>query len=366
MLRDALAHARSWAGFLPGAIDTAVSLRNDTPPAGVVRVHPAGGLEVRQKVVPLAHKVTQFGGAAPVGPDEYRITRVSLNGSAVDDRDDAIDWFAPAQYEALSDADKLSRPSFEQMPAGVRVGGAPVDADAPLVAELKYETVFIDVDFPPWTRPPEPLPLFFVSTLISSSAAATASIATRGNRRFVDRAQAPALAFGEERYTVMAVDDLTAGPAVGNGEPLTATQAHQLLAEHLVGASRGPRPARGRARVGGARMTDEVAVHSFLSHLRTGVGAAPFPAGTGAHPAHARGRDRGEQRSRSHRRDRPSSSTGPPTSPVSTPTRSCAPIRPRARPTSSRTTSPRSSSTLPTFRGATRRCPPRTGGSCRG
>ena len=26
-------------------------------------------------------------------------------------------------------------------------------------------------------------------------------------------------------------------------------------------------------------MTDEVAVHSFLSHLRTGVGAAPFPAG---------------------------------------------------------------------------------------
>ena len=32
----------------------------------------------------------------------------------------------------------------------------------------------------------------------------------------------------------MAVDDLTAGPAVGNGEPLTATQAHQLLAEYLV------------------------------------------------------------------------------------------------------------------------------------
>ena len=49
-------------------------------------------------------------------------------------------------------------------------------------------------------------------------------------------------------------------------------------------------------------MTDEVAVHSFLSHLRTGVGAAPFPAGTGAHPAHARGRDRGEQRRRSHAR----------------------------------------------------------------
>ncbi len=234
LLREALADARSWAGFLPGEIDTAVSLRADTPPAGVVRVHPAGGLEVRQKVVPLAHKLTQFGGAPPVGPDEYRITRVSLNGSAIDDRADAIDWFAPAQYEALNDADKLSRPSFEQMPAGVRVGGAPVDADAPLVAELKYETVLIDVDFPPWTRPPEPLPLFFVNTMIHSSAAATASIATRGNRRFLDRSQVPALAFGEERYIVMAVDDLTAPPDVGNGEPLTATQAHQLLADYLV------------------------------------------------------------------------------------------------------------------------------------
>ena len=159
---------------------------------------------------------------------------MSLNGSVVDDRDDAIDWFAPAQYEALSDADKLSRPSFEQMPAGVRVGGAPVDADAPLVAELRYETVLIDIDFPSWKRPPEPLPLFFVNTLIHSSAAATASIATRGNRRFVDRSQVPALAFGEERYTVMAVDDLTASPSVGNGEPLTATKAHQLLAEYLV------------------------------------------------------------------------------------------------------------------------------------
>ena len=99
---------------------------------------------------------------------------------------------SPRADEALSDADKLSRPSFEQMPAGVRVGGAPVDADVPLVAELKYETVFIDIDFPPWTRPPEPFPFFFVNTLINSSAAATASIATRGNRRFVDRAQAPA------------------------------------------------------------------------------------------------------------------------------------------------------------------------------
>ena len=279
LLREALADARSWAGFLPGEIDTAVSLRADTPPAGVVRVHPAGGLEVRQKVVPLAHKLTQFGGAPPVGPDEYRITRVSLNGSAIDDRADAIDWFAPAQYEALNDADKLSRPSFEQMPAGVRVGGAPVDADAPLVAELKYETVLIDVDFPPWTRPPEPLPLFFVNTMIHSSAAATASIATRGNRRFVDRSQVPALAFGEERYTVMAVDDLTARTRRRERRAAHRDASPPAPGRVPRGASRGPRPTRGRARVGGARMTDEVAVHSFLSHLRTGVGAAPFPPG---------------------------------------------------------------------------------------
>ena len=209
-------------------------LRDDTPPAGVVRVHPAGGLEVRQKVVPLAHKLTQFGGAPPIGPDEYRITRVSLNGSAIDDHADASDWFAPAQYEALSDADKLSRPSFEQMSAGVRVGGAPVDADAPLVAELKYETVFIDIDHPSWKRPPDPLPLFFVNTLIVSSAAATAPIATRGNRRFVDRSQEPALAFGEEHYAVVNVDTLAATPDVGGSEPLSAARAHQLLADHLV------------------------------------------------------------------------------------------------------------------------------------
>ena len=133
------------------------------------------------------------------------------------------------------------------MSAGVHVGGAPVDADAPLVVELKYETVFIDIDHPSWKRPPDPLPLFFVNTLIFSTAAANAPIATRGNRRFVDRSQVPAPHVGEERY------------AVGERRHTrrnTRRRRKQPLARHTPTSSLpttfrapGPRPTRGRARI---------------------------------------------------------------------------------------------------------------------
>src|SRR5262249_6175094 len=48
--------------------------------------------------------------------------------------------FAAAQFETLSDDEKLRRPSFEQMPAGAALDGVAITHGEGLVTSLGYET----------------------------------------------------------------------------------------------------------------------------------------------------------------------------------------------------------------------------------
>jgi hypothetical protein len=65
-------------------------------------------------------------------------------GDAIGELDvtDALDWFAPAQYDVLADAARLSAPSYEQMIAGVSIGGTSVETpgESPIVAPEGHET----------------------------------------------------------------------------------------------------------------------------------------------------------------------------------------------------------------------------------
>lgn len=142
LLQAALEAPASWGSALPVGAARVVTLAAAVDAAPGTRIDPVASLSVRQSIAPLDRKLTRFGEVAPSGPDTFAVTRVVLGANPASFTR-VSEWFAPAQFEQLSDADRLSRPGFEQMTAGVSVANAAVTAGAAHTAALIYETILI-------------------------------------------------------------------------------------------------------------------------------------------------------------------------------------------------------------------------------
>ena len=103
-----------------------VVLRVEDQPSELV-VDPGGALVVRQKVAPLDYLIQLFNNALPVNGDQFRVSSVevgentnllSLQSTMLGDVRDA---FAPGQFRRMSNAEKLSAPSFQFMRSGLRL-----------------------------------------------------------------------------------------------------------------------------------------------------------------------------------------------------------------------------------------------------
>ena len=123
-LKEALSNPANWVGQLPAGQRPMVTLREKPRAATEVLLHPLGTLTVKQGIVPLDLDISRFGQAAPAGARRFTISSVSLGGQSP--RTESVkEFFAPAQFFEMSDDEKLSRPSFEAMAAGMthRLGG---------------------------------------------------------------------------------------------------------------------------------------------------------------------------------------------------------------------------------------------------
>jgi hypothetical protein len=117
-LTTALSDPRSWQTSPPaGQGMVKVRALDAARPA----VHPLGSLTVRQHAVPLQQRVERYGPDLLQAPCQYQITGAALGGQAVPQAD-VTDFFAPAQFITMTDAQKLSAPSFESMSSGVTLG----------------------------------------------------------------------------------------------------------------------------------------------------------------------------------------------------------------------------------------------------
>ena len=147
-LKEALWNGGNWTSELPGGQRQMVTLRARTAGPTDVFLHPLGTLTVKQTVVPLNMDITRFGQAAPAGERRFTITGVTV-GKDIEEPELVKDFFAPAQYIEMSDNEKLSRPSFEQMTAGVRIGSEAVTItrerkDWLEVKGIEFETVIVN------------------------------------------------------------------------------------------------------------------------------------------------------------------------------------------------------------------------------
>ncbi len=230
LLIAAVADPRNWSGSLPFGVTQVVSLAAGQSADGFL--NPAGALTLRQTVLPLNRTLTKFGATAPAGPNRYDLTSVTLGTDTVQ-FNPYSDFFAAAEFEDMSDDEKLSRPSFERMDAGVVVGGGAVDHGAAMGTSVSYETIYVDDRFTSRKGLRYFLGLDVQLATAFQGAAARSTLKQSGFARFAPDATAPLkVALKQDRFVVISTDDL--GVRDDISAPGNKGDAARALADYLI------------------------------------------------------------------------------------------------------------------------------------
>jgi hypothetical protein len=239
-LHNALQDPRNWSPALPPAALRVVSLSSPagSPPDGPEGSHggalfdPVGGLRLHEKVLPLNHPITRYD-ALPTTPDTFTILGVTV-GSAASAWTLERDYFAAAQFEDLTDAEKLSRPSFEPMDAGLTVAAeSTAQGAAVLGITIEYETRIVDSPSQTFLGHPYSLTLTRQLALTRDGPAARASLVTAGFRKFAPASAVPTLVqVADERFVIASTLDLSMRSDLT--APVTKGAAYLTLETYLA------------------------------------------------------------------------------------------------------------------------------------
>jgi hypothetical protein len=139
-LREQIAQARNWTATLPGQNALLVQLTPKLKLAeGEVLAHPSATLEFNQRAIPLQLQLQRFGAAQPKGDTLFDL--VALQAGAPLEPEPLTAEFAPAQFRALSDDDRISAPAFELHKSGLRANPAAlVSFSAAVSRDFGYES----------------------------------------------------------------------------------------------------------------------------------------------------------------------------------------------------------------------------------
>jgi len=174
---------------------------------------PLGTILVRQQTVPLntTRDIDLYGGAPVSGARRFHVDAVLQ--AQTQNVAPARNQFAPAQYFALSDDEKLAAPSFEEMDSGVAFGGDGARFDEVIAAPLVYDSLVFDTLPQPASRDPRyTLPVDRLMRHARSGAVARAPLRRTGTARFRVAGAAQAASLVPERFRIVSLDGSTAAP----------------------------------------------------------------------------------------------------------------------------------------------------------
>ena len=175
----AFADRRSWSAQLPAGGAPLVTLRAIDAGADVLG-HPLGTVQVRQRVAPLGRTLDRFGAHVPSGAHRFDVTRATIGADAAPVTD-VTDLFAPAQFTALTDEQKLSLPSFQPMLSGAAVGEFGITHGPPVSVGLDYEQKIVTAEgVPEPAAARDGLPAGVLDILVATAVVRPARFAIRG------------------------------------------------------------------------------------------------------------------------------------------------------------------------------------------
>lgn len=147
LLAAELVKPESWRTRLPAGGGLLVNLRPLAAGEADIVLHPLGTLAVQQRAVPLDIRVDKIGSEHAADVSQCQVI---VDGAGLVKVADTTEMFALAQFEDLSDAQKLSLPSFEPEHAGVELAadGAAMASRRAVRRSARYEQIVISPDAP--------------------------------------------------------------------------------------------------------------------------------------------------------------------------------------------------------------------------
>jgi hypothetical protein len=235
LVRAAFSNRASWSGVLPATAHAIVGVAGTPSDAGgAVLLDPAAALQISQRVAPLYQPISRFAGT-PLGQTlQFTVDNLTVFNAAIADPDRTSDEFAPGQYLDLSDADKLSLPSFSRFPSGVQAGQHTYDLGSSsrprtIPSPLTYDTTILD------SQPAPPGPAYTLSHATLLAMNGSSQPTQPGLGRYAPApGGAPLVTLATEQWAIATVSTLQPQADLPTtGSKLAARQAlHDYLAEH--------------------------------------------------------------------------------------------------------------------------------------
>ncbi len=163
--------------------------------------------------MPLDETITKFAETKLAAPTKFAIDSVTIGGADAGNLTPVSEPFPRAQFEEMTDQQKLSLPSFEPMHAGFTVASAAAKSGDVQSDTLEYITEYFDA--PGALRPGEIYQLSsgMQRAMSYTSASAKAAIRADGLQKYARGAfEKSNVVLSDETYLVVSADDLTAEP----------------------------------------------------------------------------------------------------------------------------------------------------------
>jgi hypothetical protein len=233
-LLDALNNPQNWSGSLPASAETGVSLAKVEVDDKTILMQPMGLLTVRQTLVPLGVQIAKFNNAAPADADQFDITGVTIDGRT-EAEVDVPDYFASGQFFALSNADKVTAPSYTRMKAGLKIGSEDLHYGHQSNLELHYDTRIVDdLQIPGRPAGFYSMPLTTMLAVNQIGAAELSLVRSTGNAKYVVPGTVSAVSTSDPSYVIASTVDLSVHPDLSTVEGMPYFVATTTLQSHLA------------------------------------------------------------------------------------------------------------------------------------
>jgi|SRR5271165_31206 len=134
----------NWKALPPPSANLLVTLRSVDP--SLLVLHPFGSLTLSQRALPLNLHLDKVGNQQPDDVNRVDITQVAGAGAKLP-LSDEDEQFAIAQFQNMSDSDKLSRPSYQDLKGGVIIGNSDSMQSSKMTRRtISYDVTIIDRD----------------------------------------------------------------------------------------------------------------------------------------------------------------------------------------------------------------------------
>jgi len=133
----------NWRALPPTNSNLLVSLRKLDPSDTGFVLHPVGTLQISQRAAPLDLTLDKYGSQTPSDANRFSL---AVGTGALGKIDNLQDQFAPAQFQNMDDADKLSSAAFVPLDSGIELaaaGKAYATGNA-LTRIVRYDVTIID------------------------------------------------------------------------------------------------------------------------------------------------------------------------------------------------------------------------------